>query len=191
MNRMSRRISRQHDFSTKSIHYDLDCIQSFSCSALSASEFSATCMPLQTVQQSDFESLCACSKPASDVDSVQGSFPCGDAANALCDVTRRRFRHRDAREVRRNKHVFHRPERMFWRQRLDLEDIEGGASDLATAKRLQQILLVDNRTARSVDELCAARQRGKHARIDCAPRCLGQGQHIHKNLDRNGARPDA
>src|SRR5919197_1465795 len=79
----------------------------------------------------------------------------------------------DEAEVRREDHVVEREQRMAFRQRLDVEHVEGGARDAACAQRLDEGALVDDGPARRVDEEGARLHEGEVAGGDESARLVG------------------
>src|ERR1035437_1796655 len=91
--------------------------------------------------------------PADDVDhaiDVPGEEPADilyhdrDCLGGIADV--------EARHVRRDEYVVHRPQRVSLGQRLLGEDVERGAGDPASMEGLDQCRFVDDPTAGHVDE---------------------------------------
>src|SRR5882724_13387272 len=62
-----------------------------------------------------------------------------------------RFRRAEGR-VRRERNVRQARQRMIFRQRLDVEDVEPGMADVARLQGLDHRVLIDDRAARGVDE---------------------------------------
>src|SRR6516165_7115030 len=60
------------------------------------------------------------------------------------------------RDMRRDQHVWHAPERVVGGQRLGICDIEPGSSEMAGAQRLDQVGRHHTPTARDIDEVSAA-----------------------------------
>src|SRR6516164_1176280 len=60
------------------------------------------------------------------------------------------------RDMRRDQHVWHAPERVVGSQRLGICDIEPGSSEMAGAQRLDQVGRHHTPTARDIDEVGAA-----------------------------------
>src|SRR5262252_852948 len=56
-------------------------------------------------------------------------------------------------QVGRDHYVFHAPERMVERQRLDIEHVKAGARDAAFIEGGDQRFFLDNRAARRVDNI--------------------------------------
>ena len=76
--------------------------------------------------------------------------------------------------------------RMIRRQRLVLENVECGAGDAPRGQRLEQRGLVDDRAARSVDEVAS---RARSARgLACAEQPLGDPDQLQAQVDRDDVR---
>ena len=72
---------------------------------------------------------------------------------------------------------------MIGGQRLDIEDIEAGAGDLAALDRLDQGVFVDDGPPRGIDEIGARLHVGQCLGVDGAPAAVRQDQ-----MDRNDIR---
>ena len=98
--------------------------------------------------------------------------------------------------MRAEHDVRHRQQRAVGRQRLDLEDVQRGAGEVAAAQRLDQRGLVHDRPAGDVDQLAARLHRGQHLGVHQVPGLLGQRGADHQVVGGRhhvveGAGPDA
>jgi hypothetical protein len=64
---------------------------------------------------------------------------------------------RTATDMRRNQHIWCRPQRVISRQRLRVRDVKSRAADEAVFERLDERRLVDDLAARDIGDECAAR----------------------------------
>src|SRR6516164_5127849 len=70
------------------------------------------------------------------------------------------------RDMRRDQHVWHAPERVVGGQRLGIGDIEPGSSEMAGAQRLYEIGGPHKPTARDIDEVSATLHPREHPGVE-------------------------